>query len=183
MSNVVFILGAGCSKSCGAPLMADFLDVASHLYNTAEPNDKSEFFELVFRAIGSLQRVHSKSQLDINNIESVFTAFEIADTIDKLPGFESSEIPKVVSALKKLIVDTLEKTISFPISNGHILTPVAYKQFVELLRDIKYECSPRRDVSVLTFNYDIVADWALYQAKLGLDYGFCDENNKKKYLC
>ena len=41
MSNVVFVLGAGCSKQCGAPLMADFLDVASFLHSTGKVGDKA----------------------------------------------------------------------------------------------------------------------------------------------
>ncbi len=60
MSNVVFILGAGCSKDCGAPLMADFLDVAKRLHNTNSTDAQAADFTKVFKAIGSLQRVHSK---------------------------------------------------------------------------------------------------------------------------
>lgn len=55
MSNTVFVLGAGTSKGGGAPLMAKFLDVADNL-----------------------QPVHSKPQLDLNNIVSVLAALEIS---------------------------------------------------------------------------------------------------------
>lgn len=43
MSNVVFILGAGASKQSGAPLMANFLDVASDLLrsNSVEEKEKN----------------------------------------------------------------------------------------------------------------------------------------------
>ncbi len=85
MSDVVFILGAGASKICGAPLMGDFLDVARHLLSTQSVPDKKEHYERVFRAIGALQVVHSKAQLDLTNIESIFTALEISNVLGKLP--------------------------------------------------------------------------------------------------
>lgn len=117
MSNVVFILGAGASKQCGAPLMANFLDVASRLYQTGVTGDKKEDFERVFHAIGALQAVHSKAQLDLTNIESVFSALEIANVLEKLPNTESSDIPSIISSLKKLIVKTL--------ITGHNFSPIS----------------------------------------------------------
>ncbi len=171
MSNVVFVLGAGCSKQCGAPLMADFLDVASYLHSTGKVDDKAPYFEKVFKAIGALQVVHSKSQLDLNNIESVFNAFEIANTIGKLPGFVPEEIPSVISSLKEVIVTTLEQTIKFPARGSYISAPLPYKSFVELLQHIMSDAVPTHTVSVITFNYDIAIDVALHMARLGIDYG------------
>jgi hypothetical protein len=173
MSNVVFVLGAGCSKECGAPLMADFLDVASYLHSTGEVRDKAPHFERVFKAIGKLQAVHSKSQLDLINIESVFNAFEIANTIEKLPGFETAEIPGVISSLKEVIVTTLEQTIKFPFRGSHIINaPQTYQQFTRLLQHILNDAAPTHTVSVITFNYDIAIDMALHMARIGPDYGF-----------
>lgn len=170
MSNVVFVLGAGCSKECGAPLMADFLDVASYLHSTGEVKDKASHFEKVFKAIGALQLVHSKSQLDLNNIESVFTAFEIANTIGKLPGFPPEEIPSVLVSLKEVIVTTLEKTIKFPFRGQYVNAPHPYDAFAELLKHIITDAIPNHTVSVITFNYDIAIDMALYRAGLSIDY-------------
>lgn len=113
MSDVVFILGAGASKQCGAPLMSDFLDVARHLLSTQKVNNKKDHFERVFRAIGALQAVHSKSQLDLTNIESIFTALEISNVLGKLPEFEPEEITDVIASLKEVIVATLEATIDY----------------------------------------------------------------------
>lgn len=173
MSNVVFVLGAGCSKECGAPLMADFLDVASYLHSTGEVRDKAAHFEQVFKAIGKLQAVHSKSQLDLNNIESVFNAFEIANTIGKLPGFAPEEIPSVISSLKEVIVTTLEQTIKFPFRGSHISNaPQTYQLFAELLQHIISDAAPQHTVSVITLNYDIAIDVAFHIARIGPDYGF-----------
>ena len=115
MSDVVFILGAGASKQCGAPLMAEFLDVANSLLRKKEVDAEREHFDRVFNAIGALQAVHSKAQLDLTNIESVFTALEIARVLGKLPGSKAEDIPIVISSLKEVIVKTLEMTIEFPL--------------------------------------------------------------------
>lgn len=106
MSQAVFILGAGASRDCGAPLMYDFLDTASRLLSIGEVSHKKEHFNRVFKAISSLQAVHSKSQLDLNNIESIFTALEIANILGKLPGFQSEEIPDVIASLRFLAVSS-----------------------------------------------------------------------------
>ena len=114
MSNVVFILGAGASRQCGAPLMFDFLDVASNLLRSNAVQEKRAEFERVFAAIGALQAVHSKAQLDLNNIESIFTVLELGRIIQRVPGLSAEQIPEAIAALKDLIVKTLEVTMRFP---------------------------------------------------------------------
>ncbi|WP_233079735.1 hypothetical protein, partial [Rheinheimera soli] len=111
MSDVVFILGAGASVDAGAPVMGDFLERAQRLLVTRKVEDKREHFERVFLAISKLQVVHSKAQLDLNNIESIFTAFELAKIIGHLPGFDSSrKISALIESFKEVIVATLEQT-------------------------------------------------------------------------
>lgn len=168
----MFILGAGASRDCGAPLMNDFLDTASRLLSTYEVENKRADFEMVFRAIASLQAVHSKAQLDLNNIESIFTALEIANILGKLPGFERGEIPQAIASLKELIVTTLESTIKFPTSGSQILPPKSYKQFAELLVFLRNDAYPKYSTSVISFNYDIALDVAMYWSGLGPEYGF-----------
>jgi hypothetical protein len=174
MSNIVFILGAGCSKLAGAPLIDEFLDTASYLHITGKVTPKSEHFERVFNAIGSLQAVHSKAQLDLYNIESIFNAFEIANTIKKLPGFNSDEIPQVIQSLKEVIVATLENTVVFPTSNSRVGIPRPYDNFTDLLNYLTHEAKPKRTTSIITFNYDIAIDAALHISRIPYDY--CIEN-------
>lgn len=170
MSSIVFILGAGASKKCGAPLMANFLDVASDLLLTYRVDDKREQFQQVFSAIGKLQAVHSKAQLDLNNIESIFTALELGRIIQKVPGVSTDLIPTTIASLKDLIVKTLEVTIRFPYKDNHVGVPPPYDAFGKLLRYLRREASPAQTVSVISFNYDIAADMALFRAGLGPDY-------------
>jgi len=170
MSRVVFVLGAGASKECGAPVMGDFLDVAADLYHAGAVKDSREHFERVFDTIGKLQAVHSKAQLDLTNIESVFTAFELGQVIQRLPGLEAVEITQAIVSLKKVILETLQTTIKFPTRDRYIEAPTPYAKFAQLLNYLENEASPTVTVSVVTFNYDIALDLALCRANLGPDY-------------
>jgi len=181
MSNIVFILGAGASKQCGAPLMEDFLDKAHDLYQLNLVSDKKVDFENVYKAIAALQAVHSKSQLDLKNIESIFTAFEVAKILNKLPGYKNSEISKLIESLKELIVTTLEKTIDFPINNENYDSPEPYGKFCSLLRYLNDRARPKRDFSIITFNYDIAIDFSLYNENFDYYYNLDDETVKRGF--
>lgn len=170
MSNVVFILGAGASRQCGAPLMADFLDVASDLLRANAVQEKRAEFEKVFAAIGALQAVHSKAQLDLNNIESIFTVLELGRIIQRVPSLSAEEIPQVIAALKELIVRTLEVTMNFPVREGYIGVPKPYEAFAKLLRHFYEGAFPSQTAAVISFNYDIAADMAMHRAGIGTDY-------------
>lgn len=170
MSNVVFILGAGASKQCGAPLMADFLDVASDLLRSNSVPEKRSEFERVFSAIGALQSVHSKAQLDLNNIESIFTVLELGRVIQRVPGLNTDEIEDAIAALKELIVKTLEVTMKFPVHRRYIDVPKPYEAFGGLLKHLQQEAFPSQTTAVISFNYDIAADMAMYRSELGPDY-------------
>lgn len=170
MSNVVFILGAGASRQAGAPLMADFLDVATDLLRTNRVNEARDHFERVLSAIGGLQAVHSKAQLDLNNIESIFTAFELGRIIRRVPGVPTEEIADTINSLKELIVRTLQATMPFPTRRSWIGVPTPYDSFADLLEHLASEAFPTQTSSVITFNYDVAADMALFRAGLGPNY-------------
>ena len=151
-------------------MMEDFLDVASDLLRAGSVKDKQSEFERVFAAIGALQAVHSKAQLDLTNIESIFTALELGNIIQKFPGLAVEEIPLTISALKELIVKTLEVRIPFPTRKSYIGAPPPYDGFAELVKHLRAGAFPTHSVSVITFNYDVAVDIALFRAGLGPDY-------------
>lgn len=134
MPMSVFLLGAGASKDSGAPLMAEFLGVARNLRRSGLPTEFHKVFDLVFNAMGSLQAVHSKSTLDFTNVESLFSAFEVGKTLNRLPGYSDDAIDEVIEALKKVIVVTLERTLPFDFKDGTIISPPSYERFVSLLK-------------------------------------------------
>lgn len=150
--------------------MSDFLDVASNLLRANKVQEKRNEFERVFKAIGALQAVHSKAQLDLNNIESIFTVLELGRIIQRVPGLSAEEIPQAIAALKELIVKTLEVTIEFPTGGYHSGVPKPYGAFADLIAYLYNGTFPRQTVAVISFNYDIAADMAMFRAGLGPDY-------------
>ncbi len=168
----MFILGAGASRHCGGPLVSDFLNIAADL-KLSHPNiDPDGHFERVFITRSRLQSVHSKADLDLNNIEALYTALELGKVIKKLPGTnDPDDIAKTIESLKALIVRTLEERILFrPDGRGRILPSNEYQQFASLIGDLSQRWELRRKVSIITFNYDIALDVALWRAGLGPNY-------------
>lgn len=151
--------------------MGDFLDVAGDLLRSNRVDQKRAQFERVFAVIDDLQVVHSKAQFDLTNIESIFTALELGNIIQRVPGLTPEEIPLTISALKELIVETLQATINFPSQSNYIDVPIPYKSFAELLVYIRTQIFPTQSASVISFNYDIAADMALYRGQMGPHYG------------
>lgn len=172
MSDVVFILGAGASREAGGPLMHDFLDIADGLLRSGKVKEDSASFEAVMKGIGALQQVHSKSQLEITNLESVFATFEMAQILGKLPGYDSTQLDELIFSMKTLIVKTLAKTIKFPKTETRFFPPKPYNKLAEIISLSTTKVSPPRSVSVITFNYDMAIDYTLYFNKLSPNYSF-----------
>jgi hypothetical protein len=113
MSEFVFILGAGASAHAKVPVMAKFLDRARELDGLNMESPWKEHFGRVMKILSALQIVHSKAELDLNNLEAVFTTFELGQTIKKLPGVEDLDFDAAVNSLKTLILHTIEKSMLF----------------------------------------------------------------------
>lgn len=177
MAAVVFILGAGCSKHAGAPLMNDFLDRAEALRRADDVDDAWEDFDLVFKGIKALQMVSAKAQIDQDNLEEVFAAFEMAELLGCLGDLSSEETEGLPSALKHVIRVTLEKSVMLEWSRSNTnefslyqLQPSeTYKRFASTVKDLSEKLG-ENDVSIITFNYDLCLDYALYHSSINVDY-------------
>ncbi|MFA6089682.1 MAG: hypothetical protein WC755_07510 [Candidatus Woesearchaeota archaeon] len=167
MAENVFILGAGASAESGAPLMNDFLDVSEDLLFTGQLKDCDDL-KSVFTLLADLQNVYAKSYLDLNNIESLFGTIEMARIINKLGDYNAQEIINLKNSLIKLIVKTLEKTIKYEIKDNTICASDSYNKFVDLL--LKVSKNKPNISSIITFNYDIAVDTALYRNGFNIDY-------------
>ncbi len=158
MAKNVFVLGAGASMHTGAPQMSDFLDKARDVYfNGLCGEYYKPFFEIVFSAQASLQAAHSKSSLEIDNIESLFSAFEMAKLLKSFPGNNTS-INNIINSTKKLIIHTLENTTLFNYApqKSAVFPSHTYAEFIRLINFIGTD-----DVAIITFNYDIALDFAV----------------------
>lgn len=171
MADVVFILGAGCSAHAGAPVMANFLERARDLYAVDDVGEKKAEFELTFEVISELQRVHSKARLDHNNIESVFSAVDLARTLKTLPGISPEKIEDAAKALTWLIVRTLEQSIEFETRGGYLSGTADYISLAKLIEELRGRTPPLSS-AVLTFNYDVAADISFAKSNLPFTYGF-----------
>jgi len=160
MSEIVFILGAGASCDAGAPLMKDFLNRAEALAKTFAGTPFAQSVATVADAQDQLQRVLINADFEVNNIEWVFGAIEMARLIGRFPGKTEPEIEALSAAIKKVIVGTLEHSMKFRYRQSHVHPTETYGRFAELIRDLDGRTRTPR-ATVLTFNYDIGLDYAL----------------------
>jgi len=175
MSSTVFILGAGASRDAGAPLMTDFLGAAEDVLRDERASNGTANFQLVFDAIGRLQQVHSKASLPLDHIEHVFSALEMAGTLEQFADYPPEQVARLVAAAPDVIARTLEQRVAFPIRDKHVWAPPPYDEFVELVRRLTRDVARPQSVTVLTFNYDLALDYALHHQVLAHHYGFGDE--------
>lgn len=169
MSKLVFILGAGCSAAAGAPTMPRFLDVAESLLRGGGlSGDDPSSFEIVFKAYDCLQSIYSKSsEIDLLNIESLFAALEMAETMGTLRGLpEPISVSQLIPAITRVIVRTIEQSVVIP--GGGAQVPVPYGPFCGWIKE-----RPNQ-VSVITFNYDLCIEWALHRSGVRPDYRLSD---------
>lgn len=186
MSDIVFILGAGASRHAGAPLMADFLDTGRRLWSgdLLDRTKDQEAFATVFEGISILQQVHSKSQLDIHNVESVFSAFEMAQILQRYGDYDEESIANLVGSMRSLIAVTLQETVKFPIQRRRgeyrIAPPDRYNRFVKQVKELSGQPPLNPSVSVITFNYDIALDYAFHWQDQAIWYGLSDQDERDR---
>lgn len=175
MSEIVFILGAGAFKEAGAPVIANFLDKAEELLKGGELGEYAEDFQRVFDARSKLQIVHSKAELDIDNIESIFATFEMGRLINRLPDIEATGINTLLMSIRRLILKTLEQTISYPLRDKQMWPTDSYDRFAVLVNEL---VKKGHSCSIITFNYDYALDYALNFHSIPADY--CLPETKKE---
>lgn len=179
----VFILGAGASRQAGAPLMSDFLDLAEALLRQKTDGiiEAKDDFDNVFNALAELQAVHAKSFLDLDNIEILFGAIEMAQLIGKLGERDREKITKLRESIIILIFKTLEYSIKFPVKNQQIYPPEPYGDFLKALSAARSKTIPiaPHEFAFITFNYDITLDFSLHKHGYYFDYCLSDEPDEK----
>jgi hypothetical protein len=160
--KTVFILGAGASQAAGAPLMFDFMERASRLQRRGEAGWATDSFVCVTEARKKLQVAYAKSSVDLDNIENLFSTFEMASLIGRLSDLPKQTVEILPEHLRFMIMRTLERTILYPI-NGEdrvIPPPKYYDAFADLIIELSAipEIAP---VAIINFNYDLCLDYAL----------------------
>jgi hypothetical protein len=152
--------------------MSNFLDVARDLLRSGEINEHASDFDHVFDYLRSAQIMQSKASLDLSNIETVFTALEIADIIAERPGSLDRNAPAaVLASLKKLIAVTLERKIKYRADANRKITPRgSYPRLVKFIGELGQR-RPTLSASIITFNYDLGIDFSAALSGQRIDYG------------
>lgn len=174
MSNVVFILGAGASKQAGVPVMKDFLKSARTLLENNQVTDADSDFRTVIDAIGQLQGVCAKADLNLQDVESVFAAFEMARLLNRFGSYNDAQIDGLMRAMKVVIARTVEKQLTFGVEGTSATPPPPYREFANLVKHLRQNAHPAKTVSVMTFNYDLGCDFAFYFDRMPVDYALGD---------
>ncbi|MFY3744720.1 hypothetical protein ACOQFB_12470 [Anaeromyxobacter sp. Red801] len=187
MAEVVFVLGAGASVESGAPMMTNFLDVAEDLWRTNERGGDDESFERVFKGISAFKSVHAQLALDTTNLETVFSAFEMGAMVGRLGSqTDPDEIAKAAPAMARVISRTLTQTVRFPAPKTRVQAPASYETFVSLLRRIRSPVTkihrpatrgPKGVPAVITLNYDLALDYALFVGGMPPAYWLSEETH------
>lgn len=178
--HTVFVLGAGASVHAGAPLMWNFLDEAEAILRHGPSNeDDANALELVFRHVAALQDVHAKAFLDLYNIEALFGAVEMAQTLGELGDATEAEVADLRKALVRVIALTLEQTTRFSVERGGIQPPYLMKQFANAIHRNVFG-GPRNTAAILSFNYDIVCEVALQDTGIQYDYGLGEKLDRQR---
>ncbi len=169
MARTVFILGAGASKTAGTPLMAEFINRADDL-RAERPSEISKAdFDLVFDLIQNrLTQLYANSVVDLSDIESVFSLVEMGLLVGRLPGTEPEKIKVLSKAMRTVLVETIENYCQFEFKEGQWIPSLPHlclADYAESLQDRSGD-----SVAFITFNYDLVLDFALHWSNLKLDY-------------
>jgi len=197
----VYILGAGFSKNAGVPLMKEFMQQARWLfYKPDSPlsEEEKKRFANVFDYLQKLSSASAKCNIDIENIEHIFSLLEI----DLL--HEGGSLEDVYNDFLYLISRTIEASLSEPYGQTFYLHHERTGDEVEVIKSMldngsltqsKYLWEDRpshlmirvydyfaliiagtligdRNTSdaVITFNYDLVLDRALQRCGFKISY-------------
>lgn len=165
----VFILGAGASAPSGVPVIKGFFDAIEDSRYRNEPH-----FETFIRGWRALRPVHAKAQMDVQNIEEVLGAFELAELsgVELLEGTPTREL-----------IDAARRVIGDVISERTVVGLVTEKS--EGLKKVKgfkpisgYArlASHASDAGFITFNQDLLLEFALREARKPFGPGYASLN-------
>lgn len=97
MKNIVYFTGAGFSAPLGIPIMSNFLEKSKDLFQ--EDREKYKHFYEIFTLIDELSKIRLHINLDLTNIEDIFSLFE-------MKHFIQNET-KPLDLYKKYLTDTI----------------------------------------------------------------------------
>ena len=147
-----------------------------------------EAFRLVLKARDALKAVQANAFLELDDLEALFNAFEMAVLFKRLDPLLPSEVERLPVAMGRVIARTIERNLVFPVGEVKnqigdrfpiVNPPAPYPEFANLLTLLDDNNAWSR-VTVLTFNYDLALDVALLKAKIPFSYGLLEDSEGEK---
>ncbi len=174
MVDNVILLGAGASFDAGIPLLGSFMDRIFELANIQRSpmrdltQDELDILQEVIEIRDSMERYQPRVAINQFNLEQVLSIL----SFEALVGVEDGE--RKLEAFKKAISLTIELTCSIThdgkLNTIHEDGPAVYRDFWNSLLTLHHD--RLRDLpAMLSFNYDLVLERALFQLAIGKHIG------------
>lgn len=168
--KTVYVLGAGASFHTGAPLLKDFLVTSRFLLESGVQLQYKEAFEKVFKWIDSLRGSAYYVDFDLDNLEHLFSLAEMKKQLSFDDGLN------LFKDLRYLIMETLDNTCKLRWHSDKLWPDVVYSNYINMLTKLNTERSKyneqgnfQNDV-IITFNYDLMLDFAMFWGRKGINY-------------
>src|SRR5580704_8376076 len=151
----VFILGAGFSKSAGAPLIDEFLDVSREIFDDPDSGldrEEKERFRQVFEFKKRVAQSREKFRIDLDNIEQLFGLIEMSHRLEQERDVRDAMVYVIAKTLQLAIARTQRRPVvrvssaaafgegsdlawaeGLPRENTSVLIPDIYTHFALLL--------------------------------------------------
>lgn len=160
VGKTMFVLGAGASRHTGAPLLFDFMSEARARMLKAELVYKKDFKD-VFEWIEKMKGPAYYLNLDLNNLEHVFSLISMLNAVDP-------EGEKLYKSISLVMLETLEQC-QVPFQGEQFQPDPVYTQFLvkidehanQLSEGVSILEQPEVD-TIVTFNYDVMLNFAFY---------------------
>ncbi len=174
MADNVILLGAGASFDAGIPLLGSFMDRIFELANIRRSpmrdltQEELNTLQEVIEIRDSMERYQPRVAINQFNLEQVLSIL----SFEALVGVEDGE--RKLEAFKKAISLTIELTCSIT-HHGELNTihedgPEVYRDFWDSLLTIHHDRLSELP-TMLSFNYDLVLERALFQLAVGKHIG------------
>lgn len=180
--KTVYVLGAGASHHTGAPLLKDFLVRARLLREGRGELKYKESFDKVFEWIDRLRGSSYYVEFDLDNLEHIFSIAEMSSQLGLEEGKEISR------HLTKVILETLDRC-QLKYQDKQLRPDDIYLGFTQVLtkqnqKRMEYTNQARgtfeNDV-IVTFNYDVMLDYAMRFEGIVPEYCLASESNLNKF--
>ena len=172
MAKTVYIIGAGASKSSGAPVMNDFIDKMEFTRYLADDR-YSKIFEEALKAIYSLNDIQAKARVDLNNIESILALFEMGIVTGGRGNYDSEQLAKILDSIKMAMAITIEKNLIINNVRDGFKAPGKYFEFFSNLTNKNFD--------VITFNYDLAFDLTFFAHRSLHSNGLNESENDQPF--